>query len=243
MRLSYFHVAQDVPTSHSPEAGVVIDVLRATTTIACALYNGAEAIEAFADIDQLLKKSLLWPESSRLLLGERGGKRIDGFDLGNSPVDVCPETVKGKRLFMSTTNGTRSLERLKDVPNLFAMSLINRKAVADRLLRDQPKTVFILGSGWEGSYSMEDSFAAGALAAYLTEHSPDSIQILNDELLAAMALWHHWEYDLVGCLRRTTHGQRLEGIGNHDDDFACCSALDKINVVPMQKEPGVLRSA
>ncbi|WP_041391130.1 2-phosphosulfolactate phosphatase family protein [Prochlorococcus marinus] len=242
MKLFYFHVAKDVPTGYNPKAAVVIDVLRATTTIASALNNGAEAVQTFSDIDELKSKSSEWPASSRILLGERGGEKINGFDLGNSPVDVTSDVVRGKRLFMITTNGTRALSRLQDAESLYAMSLINRSAVGDRLLVDHPDEVFILGSGWEGSYSLEDSLAAGSLVSYLLEKKPGSIQVVNDELNSAMALWHFWKDDLVGCLRKATHGKRLEGLGNHDDDFVCCSALDKLSVVPIQKELGVLRS-
>ena len=93
MELSYFHVADDVPKDIVAETAVVIDVLRATTTIACALGNGAEAIETFSDLNELTKKANQWPESSRLLLGERGGQRLKGFNLGNSPVDVVTDLV------------------------------------------------------------------------------------------------------------------------------------------------------
>ncbi len=242
MKLSYFHVAGDVPLDLEPDAAVVIDVLRATTTIACALSNGAEAILTFDDIQDLKNQSLNWPAESRLLLGERGGKRIQGFDLGNSPVDVVSDVVNNKRIFMSTTNGTRSFQRVKNVKTLYGMALINRKAVADKLLNSMPENLWILGSGWEGAYSMEDSLAAGALASYLLKASSNKILLSNDEMNAAIALWEYWSHDLVGCLRSTTHGQRLEKLGNHDDDFECCADLDKVNVVPAQIEPGILRS-
>ncbi len=242
MDLSYFHVAGDVPHGMKPNTSVVIDVLRATTTIACALNNGAEAVQTFADINELEKQSLKWPSSQRLLLGERGGKKLDGFDLGNSPIDVTPNLVKGKRLFMSTTNGTRSLERVFESNSLFTMSLINRRAVGLKLLLNKPANVLLLGSGWEGAYSLEDSLAAGSLVAFLLENSSEKIRIVNDELSAALALWSYWKENIEGCLRKSTHGQRLERLGNHDDDFLCCSQLDKINIVPTQREKGVLFS-
>ncbi len=242
MRLSYFHVADDVPIDSLPQVAVVIDVLRATTTIATAFNNGAEAVQTFSDLNELKKQSSNWPSSSRLLLGERGGKRLEGFDLGNSPVALKPNVVNGKRLFMSTTNGTKSLDRVKDVKNLYVMALINRKAVAKRLLKENPDDVLILGSGWEGSYSLEDSLAAGSLASFLLDASPGSINLVNDEINAALALWSFWKEDIEGCLRTATHGKRLESIGNHDDDFSCCSELDKINIVPCQSEQGVLRT-
>ncbi len=242
MELNYFHVAGDVPEGTQLGTSVVIDVLRATTTIACALNNGAEAVQTFSDLNELKITSSSWPSAQRLLLGERGGKKINGFDLGNSPVCVTPDLVRGKRLFMSTTNGTRALERVKHSQTVYTMSLINRKAVAEKLLLESPQNVLILGSGWDGSYSLEDSLAAGSLASFLVKAFPNAIHISNDELNAAVALWNFWEHNIEGCLRRATHGQRLETLGNHDDDFICCSELDKINIVPTQREKGVLCS-
>jgi 2-phosphosulfolactate phosphatase len=239
MQLAYFHVAADVPEGDSSDAAVVIDVLRATTTIAWALNNGAEAVETFADLDILRQKAAQWPESSRLLLGERGGKRLDGFDLGNSPVAVLPELVTGKRLFMSTTNGTRSLERVREARRLYTLALPNRRAVAEQLLRDQPAQLWIVGSGWEGAYSLEDSLAAGALADLLLDADPNSARVVNDELTAAVALWKQWKHDPEGCIRKASHGQRLIGLGDHDADFSCCAELDQLSVVPVQVEPGV----
>ncbi|MDP6309740.1 MAG: 2-phosphosulfolactate phosphatase family protein [Prochlorococcus sp.] len=239
MQLAYFHVAADVPEGDRPDAAVVIDVLRATTTIAWALHNGAEAVQAFADLDILKQVAAQWPKPSRLLLGERGGKRIDGFDLGNSPVAVLPELVAGKRLFMSTTNGTRSLQRVREVGRLYTLALPNRRAVAEKLLRDQPAQLWIVGSGWEGTYSLEDSLAAGALASLLLDAEPDIACVVNDELTAALALWKQWKHDPEACLRQASHGQRLIGLGDHDADFSCCAGLDQLSVVPIQVEPGV----
>ena len=243
MQVSYFHVASDVPetvgTADGPDAAVVIDVLRATTTIAWALHNGAEAVQAFADLDQLRAEADAWPAERRLLLGERGGSKISGFDLGNSPVAVTPEVVQGKRLFMSTTNGTRALQRVRGVSCLHTVALPNRRAVAERLLQERREQILILGSGWEGTYSLEDSLAAGALATLLVEAGA---AVANDELQAALALWRQWEHDPEACLRTASHGQRLMGLGNHDVDFSCCAGLDQLSVVPTQVEPGVLRA-
>ena len=243
MPVSYFQVAADVPdaigTPDGPDAAVVIDVLRATTTIAWALHNGAEAVQAFADLDQLRLQSQNWPEQSRLLLGGRGGRMPPGSDLGNSPVAVTPEVVQGKRLFMSTTNGTRALQRVREVSVVMTVALPNRDAVAQRLLRDKPERVWMVGSGWEGTYSLEDSLAAGALAEQL---AASGAEISNDEMQAALALWLQWKHDPEACLRIASHGQRLTRLGNHDADFSCCAALDQLNVVPTQTEPGVLKA-
>ncbi len=242
MQLSYFHVADDVPCENLPEAAVVIDVLRATTSIAYALQNGAESVIAFENLEDLRIEASKWPAADRLLLGERGGKRVDDFDLGNSPVALVPEIVSGKRIFMSTTNGTRSLDRVREVRRLFTLALPNRRAVAMQLIKENPSEVWIVGSGWQGDYSLEDSLGAGSLAALLLEELDDVIQLANDEITAALAVWESWKLNLEGCLRKASHGQRLVKLGNHDEDFQCCAGLDQLDVVPSQVEEGVLRA-
>ena len=249
MQISYFPTSEAVPpvvpvAEGGPDAAVVIDVLRATTTIAWALENGAEAIEAFADLAALETAAQAWPASQRLRAGERGGQTVAGYDLGNSPLAVTPSVVGGKRIFMSTTNGTRSLAAVRDVPLLLTACLPNRSAVARRLLQRQCETVWIVGSGWEGDYSLEDSLAAGAVASAATELAVAphrGVSLGNDEMLAALALWQQWHLDTETCLRAASHGQRLIRLGNHDPDFACCAAVDSLQVVPVQAEPGVLR--
>ncbi|MFM8277967.1 MAG: 2-phosphosulfolactate phosphatase family protein [Cyanobium sp.] len=251
MQIFYFHTSEAVPpvqpaADGGPDGAVVIDVLRATTTIAWSLHNGAEAIQAFADLDELERLAAAWPAGLRLRAGERGGRRVEGYDLGNSPLAVTPELVAGKRIFMSTTNGTRSLAAVRDVPLLVTACLPNRTAVARRLLERGCERVWIVGSGWEGDYSLEDSLAAGAVASALTELavSPHvGIDFGNDEILAALALWQQWHRDTETCLRAASHGQRLIRLGDHDADFLCCAAVDSLTVVPIQAEPGVLRAS
>ncbi len=251
MQIFYFHTSERVPAEGGPETGspdaaVVIDVLRATTTIAWALHNGAEAVQAFADLESLKAAAAAWPAARRLTAGERGGARVEGFDLGNSPLAVTPELVGSKRIFLSTTNGTRSLDRVRQVPLLLTACLPNRSAVARRLLEARAETVWLVGSGWEGSYSLEDSLAAGAVTAAALDLAGDvgaSVAAGNDETLAALALWERWREDPEGCLRAASHGQRLIRLGDHDADFRRCAAVDDLTVVPMQAETGVLRAS
>ena len=251
MQISYFHSSECVPPVRSlaeggPDAAVVIDVLRATTTIAWSLQNGAEAIEAFANLEELEAAAAAWPAQQRLRAGERGGQRVAGYDLGNSPLAVTPELVGGKRIFMSTTNGTRSLAAVKSVPLLLTACLPNRTAVALRLLDQKCSRVWIVGSGWEGDYSLEDSLAAGAVASAAIEMAVAphiGVSFGNDEMLAALALWQQWHLDTETCLRTASHGQRLINLGDHDADFACCAAVDSLQLVPFQAEPGVLKAS
>jgi len=251
VQISYFHSSECVPPVRSlaeggPDAAVVIDVLRATTTIAWSLQNGAEAIEAFANLEELEAAAAAWPAQQRLRAGERGGQRVAGYDLGNSPLAVTPELVGGKRIFISTTNGTRSLAAVKSVPLLLTACLPNRTAVARRLLDQECSRVWIVGSGWEGDYSLEDSLAAGAVASAAIEMAVAphiGVSFGNDEMLAALALWQQWHLDTETCLRTASHGQRLINLGDHDADFACCAAVDSLQLVPFQAEPGVLKAS
>jgi 2-phosphosulfolactate phosphatase len=154
--------------------------------------------------------------------------------------------VESKRIFLSTTNGTRSLDRVRAVPLLVTACLPNRTAVARRLIARQALRVWIVGSGWEGDYSLEDSLAAGAVASAAIELAVAphmGVRCANDEMLAALALWQQWRHDTETCLRSASHGQRLIGLGNHDADFACCAAVDSLEIVPIQDEPGVLRAS
>ena len=224
-----------------PACAIVIDVLRATTTMATALESGAEAIQVFDDLDELFKTSKRWPAEQRLLAGERGGEKLEGFDLGNSPAECRPERVAGKRLFMSTTNGTRALERVQRVPILLTASLTNRAAVVRYLLQEQPHTIWIVAAGWRGGFSLEDTICAGAIACALSVER-DSDCAGDDESIAAMALFEQWQTRLPRLLRYAHHGRGLAALGC-EEDLDYCALIDSVDVVPLQVEPGVLKAA
>lgn len=241
MKLFIYHTPELVPSGDAPDCAIAVDVLRATTTMATALNNGAEAVQVFSDINQLMQVSENWPADRRIRIGERGGKKVDGCDEGNSPLALTPAVVKDKRIFISTTNGTRSLERVAEAKAVLAGALINRKAVVNYLLTTQPASVCIVGSGWEGSFSLEDTVCAGAIADALVRELGYPVNEIagNDEVYAAIALYLQWENNLYELLCRSTHGQRLLGL-ECLDDLKYCSQTDILDVLPKQKEPGVL---
>lgn len=241
MKLFIYHTPELVPSGDAPDCAIAVDVLRATTTMATALNNGAEAVQVFSDINQLMQVSENWPADRRIRIGERGGKKVDGCDEGNSPLALTPAVVKDKRIFISTTNGTRSLERVAEAKAVLAGALINRQAVVNYLLTIQPTSVCIVGSGWEGSFSLEDTVCAGAIADGLIKELGYPVNEIagNDEVYAAIALYLQWENNLYELLCRSTHGQRLLGL-ECLDDLKYCSQTDILDVLPKQKEPGVL---
>ncbi len=241
MKLFVYHTPELTPTDSLPDCAVVIDVLRATTTIATALNAGAEAVQAFSDIDKLMQASEAWLPDKRLRAGERGGAKVAGCDLGNSPLDCTPELVQGRRLFISTTNGTRALQRVEKSPIVITAAQVNRRTAVRYLLGEQPETVWLVGSGWEGGYSLEDTACAGAIAQSLLDDSgqSDAAIVGNDEVVAAIALYSHWQEQLLEMFRQSSHGQRLLRL-NCDQDLEYCAETDILEVLPIQKEPGVL---
>jgi 2-phosphosulfolactate phosphatase len=186
MRVLFFSTPELVADAPTPDAAVVIDVLRATTTITCALRCGAEAVQVFAELDALEAAAAAWPADRRVRAGERGGRIVQGFELDNSPAALSPARVEGRRVFLSTTNGTRALQRVRGVPLLLAACLPNRSAVASLLLERGAREVWIVGSGWEGAFSLEDSFCAGAVAAALIgQAAPGRVRCGNDQVGAS----------------------------------------------------------
>ncbi|MCY7283752.1 MAG: 2-phosphosulfolactate phosphatase family protein [Cyanobacteria bacterium CAN_BIN43] len=238
MKISVFHTPELTPTGALPDCAIAIDVLRATTTMATALQSGAEAVQVFSDMDQLMQVSEKWSPDQRLRAGERGGGTVAGCDLGNSPLACTPELMAGKRLFISTPNGPRCLERIQGAKTVLAAALTNRDAVVDYLLKHQPETVWIVGSGWEGAYSLEDTVCAGAIAHSLKAQHAEVVEG-NDEVVGAIALYTQWHDKLLELLHHASHGQRLLRL-DCLEDLKYCAQTDILEALPIQKEPGVL---
>ena len=241
MKLFVYHTPESTPTDSLPDCAVVIDVLRATTTIATALDAGAEAVQAFSNIEDLMRQSDLWLKEKRIRAGERGGQKVEGFDMGNSPLDCTPQIVKDKRLFLTTTNGTRALQRVAKSRQVITAAQVNRLAAVNYILETQPETVWMVGSGWQGDYSVEDTACAGAICQSILQQSDVPLTDLfgNDEVIGAIALYEQWKDNLLNVFRQCSHGQRLLKL-NGDDDLKYCSQTDILNLLPIQKEPGVL---
>jgi len=241
VKLFIYHTPELTPSGEVPDCAIAIDVLRATTTMVTALAGGAEAVQVFSDLDKLINESESWPTEKRIRAGERGGAKVAGFDMGNSPLDCSPEQVEGKRLFISTTNGTRSLERVQKAGAVMAGAFINRQAVVNYILSEKPETVWIVGSGWEGSFSLEDTACAGAIAHSLVAQLNLPVDRIagNDEVIGAIALYQQWQDNLLELMHHASHGKRLLRL-DCDEDLKYCVQMDLLDVLAIQREPGVL---
>ena len=241
MKLFIYHTPELTPTDTIPDCAIAVDVLRATTTMATVLAAGGEAIQVFSDLDTLELVSADWDADKRLRAGERGGAKVEGFDLGNSPLDCTEKLVKGRRLFISTTNGTRALQRIQSAPAVLAAAFVNRAAAVNYLLAKQPEIVWIVGSGWEGTYSLEDTACAGAICHSVLQQTNTPLDELagNDEVVGAISLYEQWRDRLVELFYQASHGKRLLRLGC-DEDIRYCAQVDILDVLPIQCEPGVL---
>jgi 2-phosphosulfolactate phosphatase len=230
------HVAQrDLAGS----AVVVIDVLRATTTICQAVAAGANDILPFVEVDDARAAAAFAPAGTVVLGGERAGGRIAGFDLGNSPSDYTPDTVGRRRVIITTTNGTRALDHARLARRVLVGAFVNLSAVAESV-RMEPR-VDILCAGTDGGATREDILAAGALVARL-ENEPDAVYVLNDPAIAARREWQSVitraetavraiDEQLALELRDTPGGRNLLGIGL-DRDLVDCARIDRLAIAP-----------
>lgn len=171
-------------------------------------------------------------------MGERDGKTIAGFDCGNSPFELTSKAVCGRKIFMTTSNGIRTLEMVRDAPMVFAAALVNRRDAVRALLAGQPERVAIVGSGWHGAFSVEDAAGAGAILVDIREEGRD-VPCTNDEARAAEAIFSQWRGDLPTLRRRSAHGWRLIAL-RAEEDVEWCAELDCLQNVPWQAAPGVL---
>lgn len=210
---------------------VVIDVLRATSTILEALVNGARDVLPIESIEQAVRKAQDIGREQVLLCGERDVERVDGFDLGNSPLEYVPERVRGRTLVLTTTNGTRAILLGAAGGRCLIASFLNATAVADALANADTDAL-ILCAGREGRFSLEDALCAGVIARALNERRSKGTTLeANDGARAAMLLAGRYGRRLPAFLAQTAAGKRLVELGRRAE-IEFCASLDRYAEVP-----------
>lgn len=206
---------------------VVIDVLRATSVMITALHNGAEKIFPFKDIKTIQERC----ENLKNIIkcGERNALKIDGFDLGNSPLEFTKEKVFRKDIYMSTTNGTKAVENSLSAEKIIICSFLNIKSVSEKLL-EYKKDVVIVCAGTNGKFSLDDTLCAGLIIKEMQKHT--EIQ-MNDVLLAAVRISESHE-NIKDILKGSTHYERLLSLG-FEKDMEHIFSLNKYSIVPEYK--------
>lgn len=207
---------------------VVIDVLRATSTMVEALANGARAIFPTESIDHAMDLRDSLDRERTLLCGERKGLPIDGFDLGNSPSEFSTKVVADKQLIMTTTNGTRAFLAAQGADRVLAASFLNLGAVVDALGAD--RKIVVVCAGKEGRFSLDDAICAGQLVRRMLNDDGDAEAELDDSALAAVRLASEFELS-AETLGVTAAGRALKEVGL-GADLALCAVADKHAIVP-----------
>lgn len=208
---------------------VIIDVLRATTTITTALINGAKEIVPVSSVEFAMKASGSMFGGQTLLGGERNTKKIDGFNLGNSPFEYKSETISGKSIILFTSNGSKAIVKSKFSEHSIICSFHNLSAVAKYLV-ELNKNVEILCSGRNGVFSLEDTICAGKLVTEIASLK-EGIE-LTDSSLAALTLAKSLGKNLKKMLMESEHGKILVENG-FEEDIKYCSKLNSTDVIPV----------
>jgi 2-phosphosulfolactate phosphatase len=210
---------------------VVFDVLRASTTIVTALGNGAGRIIPVAmPADAQKMKEKLCGSESVVLAGEREGRRITGFDLGNSPTEFTVERIRGKTIIMCTTNGTAAILAAREARLVLIGSFANLGAVARRAGVNED--LILLCAGKEGGISLEDIVACGAFVELMVAEGKGGSGVdLDDGAMIALDAFRASRDDIMGVLRKGNHGRYLESIG-FGGDLEVCAQRDVSDIVP-----------
>ena len=215
---------------------VVLDVLRASSTITVALNNGAREVIPVASIESAVKISGSLFGEVTLRGGERNGKMIEGFNLGNSPLEYSESAVKGKSIIYCTTNGSVALAKSRYARALIVGSFLNLTTVVE-FVKDENKDFLFICAGrinTIGYFSLEDAVCAGMMIQKLMK--VESLELnLSDSAKAAHALYKTFGRSILKMLKTSEHGKFLAEIG-YADDLKICAAVDSVPVLPVQIE-------
>ena len=209
---------------------VVVDIFRATSTMVAALASGVTGILPFADLEACRAMQ----SEGYLIGGERNGLTAQGFEMGNSPVAYLSGAYQGRKLAMTTTNGTQAIEKSKGAAQILIGAFPNLQATVT-YIQAQQLDVLVHCAGWKGRFNLEDSLYAGSLVKSLeSTHKAD-----EDGALAMKSLFEREGHNLKGYLSQASHAKRLQNHGIESDiDF--CLTLDLYQEVVKVDERGFL---
>ncbi len=205
---------------------VVIDIFRATSSICYGFENGALEIIPVATVEEC--KS--YEGGDYLLAAERNGEVVEGFNFGNSPYSYTEDKVRGKKIVLTTTNGTHAINQAKDANKIVIGSFLNLDSLAS-WLKQEHDDVLLLCSGWKNKFNLEDTLFAGAIVQQLRSH----ISSFCDAAIAAEDLYlKAKEVGLREYLYKSSHSQRLKEL-NIEDDIQFCLKQNICRVIPILK--------
>jgi 2-phosphosulfolactate phosphatase len=216
---------------------VVIDILRATSVMVQAMSHGAGEIIPVETVEKAFQLAKTFAPNTMLLGGERESKKIEGFDLGNSPREYQGEKVRGKRLILTTTNGTKAFHAVTSGKKVLVGSFFNISAVVERCF-ELNQDLFIYPSGDEGNFSLEDTVCGGMLIDRIIKKGRGSFT-LTDASRSAHILFQRFEANIVESFYLSQHGRDLVDQG-FEEDLPYCAQVDTTDIVSVFKD-GVIK--
>ena len=228
-----------VPGDVQGRVVAVIDVLRATTSIAVALANGAKTVIPVEDVDEAMTRAKQFERSEVKTGGERKMLPIPGFDLGNSPGEFSAQNIGGCTVIMTTTNGTRALMALQGARDIVVASYVNHSAVSAMLrAASRSNDILIVCAGTEGHFSLEDAACAGRYVRSIMQGNA-SIMV-NDAAHACALIDGRYGDNISEIFKDSSHGSALAAAG-YGDDLVACAQLDSHPVVPIYQDRQITR--
>lgn len=217
------------------KSAVIIDVLRASSTIITALSNGARKVIPVADMSDAMKIATTMDQKDYLLCGEKNGQKIEGYHLGNSPAEYTPEVVSGKTLIFNTTNGTKAIKKASLANQIYVGTFLNQQSILEAIAEHDDEVILVC-SGWQGRLSIEDTLFAGSLIHHLSGGQlPDTAK---DGAKVAFGLYEKYKHDLLGTINKSDHAKRLAELVPNGDISFCCK-VNEFNVLPGMRD-GIL---
>lgn len=207
---------------------VVLDILRATSTIVKALHNGATEVIPVQESDEALSLVKSIGRNICLLGGERKGYKIEGFDLGNSPLEYTKETVEGKKIIFCTTNGTKAIKAVQGGTEVLIGSYLNMDCLVD-YLKESNQDITLVCSGQDGNLCLEDLACAGMIVLKVSETTP--ADLTDAAKVALFIAKQQARTSLKKFIGNTEHGLSLKAIGM-GEDIKACTALNSAPILP-----------
>ena len=235
MRLDVFFTPSQVkPADTAGRLVAIVDVLRASTTVATALGNGAKTVIPLEGADEVISRSKEFSRSGVKLAGEQKMFPIAGFDLGNSPQDFTAEAVEGKTILITTTNGTRALLGVQGARDIVIASYVNFTAVLAmmKVAASSNTDIAIICAGEEGSFTLEDAACAGRYVRAIPKRAS---VVSNDAASASVLIEKRYGENIAKVFKESTHGQALQSAG-FGDDLTAAAEVDAYPVVPIYQD-------
>ena len=207
---------------------VVTDIFRATSCIVSGLAHGVALIQPVSTVEETLKMG----KTGFIMAGERGGIKVEGFDIGNSPFEYMDDELIGRKVAISTTNGSQAILKSGTADEILIGAFLNLGATVD-YLNEQQKDVLVHCAGWKGTPSLEDTLFAGAVVEKL------QAEPVNDAAYMAKELYSSKKADLLSAGKASGHAARLSSFGVQKD-IAYCLSMDLLPIRVRQEAGGLV---